>query len=87
MSWSITFIGSPENVSKALHAQSEKMEGQSKKEYDSALPHMVGIVNENFGSDDPIVKITAAGHGYASDGEQKQRNCTVSVERIYGMLV
>lgn len=87
MSWSIILIGSPENVSKALTEQSDKMEGQSKKEYDSALPHMVGLVNENFGSDNPIVKITAAGHGYLADGEQKQRNCTVSVERIYGMLV
>jgi hypothetical protein len=42
---------------------------QSKLEYDSALPHLVGIVKENFGTNVPIVKLSAAGHGYASNGE------------------
>lgn len=80
-------IGSPENVAKALTEQSEKMEGQSKVEYDSALPHIVGLVKENFGDDGPIIKLSASGHGYSVDGEQKQRQCVVTLERIYGTLV
>jgi hypothetical protein len=87
MSWSITFIGKPENVANALEEQSTKLEGQSKVEYDSALPHMVALVKENFGTDEPIIKIAANGHGYSANGEQQQRQLVVTIERIYGTLV
>lgn len=87
MSWSINFIGKPENVAKALEDQSEKLDGQSKVEYDSVLPHLVGIVKENFAPIQTMLKLVASGHGYASDGEQKQRQCTVSLEIWYGTIV
>lgn len=87
MSWSITFIGKPENVANALEEQSAKLSDQSKVEYDIALPHMVALVKENFGDDSPVIKITGNGHGYSVNGEQRQRQCVVSIERIYGTLV
>jgi len=87
MSWSTTLIGSPENVIKALKEQSEKMEGQSKVEFDDALSSMTTLAAQNFGADNPIIKLAASGHGYAVDGEQKQRNFTITIERIYGLLV
>lgn len=87
MSWSVTFIGKVENVVAALEEQSKKMEGQSKVEFDSVLPHLVGIAKENFGMDNPLLKVTASGHGYAADGKQVNRQCVVNVERVYGMLV
>ncbi len=86
MSWSISIIGKPENVANALTVQSEKFEGQSKVEFDSALPHFVALVNENFGSGQ-LVKLTASGHGYAVDGEQKNRQCVCSLEVFYATLV
>lgn len=85
MSWSIQFIGKPEKVVEALLLQSEKMNGESKVEYDSALPHLVGLVNENFGYD-YVVKIVANGHGTAG-GEKPNRQLTASIELIYGLLV
>lgn len=87
MSWSITFIGKSENVVKALEEQSTFLDGQTKVEYDSALPHMVGLVKENFGNGDQVMKITASGHGYAIDGEQRQRYCAVNVEPVYSIIV
>jgi hypothetical protein len=87
MSWSITFIGKPENIALALEEESTKLDGQSKLEYDSALPHLVALVKENFGNDKPIVKVAANGYGYAVGDEQKERYLAVSVERIYGTLV
>lgn len=88
MSWSITFIGKPENVANALEQYSEKLSGQSKIEYDSALPHFIALTKENFGSIPQVLKITASGHGQAgSDGEQIQRQCIVSIELFYGTLV
>lgn len=86
MSWSICFIGKPENVAKALYDQSAKMEGQSKIEYDSALPHMVALVNETFGNE-YLTKINANGHGYAVGDEQKNRQLAISIELIYNNLV
>jgi hypothetical protein len=86
MSWSVVFIGKPENVAAALNEQSEKLDGASKVEYDAALPHLVGIVEQNFGENSPAVKITANGHGY-TNGEQSSRQLTVSIELMYGTLV
>ena len=87
MSWSIQFIGKPENVVKALNEQSVKFNNQSRVEYDSALPHMVALVKENFGPDDIVLKIIASGHGMANAKEQIDRYFTISIERIYGVIV
>lgn len=87
MSWSVKFIGTAENVSKALTAQSEKFQNQAKVEYDAAYPHIVALVNENFGTNIPLIKLAASGCGYSVDGEHKERELIVSIERIYGELV
>lgn len=87
MSWSINFIGKPENVVNALNEHSTKLDGQSKAEYDKALPHMVGLVEQNFGNDNPMVKIAASGHGLSQDGKQTQNYLACNIERIYGILV
>lgn len=87
MSWSIAFIGKPENVAKALEDNSAKLSGQSKTEFDAALPHLVALVKENFGQNSPTLKIAASGSGYSTGGEQVQRNCTVSIESLYGTIV
>ena len=83
MSWTISFIGKPENVVAALEQQSEKMDGQSKVEYDAALPHFVALVKENFASTAPLLKITASGHGH----DNNYRQCTVNIEYVYVILV
>lgn len=85
MSWLIQLIGKPEKVAEALKANSEKLSGESKVEYDSALPHLVGLVNENFGMD-YAVKLSAAGYGNAG-GEKPSRQLTTSIELIYGLLI
>jgi hypothetical protein len=82
MSWSIQFIGKPEKVAEALHANSEKLSGNSKIEYDSALPHLLGLVNENFGFDFPV-KLAASGSG----SDKPDRQLSASIETIYGLLV
>ena len=64
MSWSVNFIGSPENVSKALDANSANLTGQSKVEYDAALPHIKALVEQNVNNNYPIcIKVDANGHG------------------------
>ena len=88
MSWSVTFIGKPEHVVSALDRRANEMEdGQSKIEYTDALPHIKGLVSQNFGVNPPVVKVAASGHGYAREGKQESRQCAVSIELIYGELV
>ncbi len=83
MSWSVTFIGKTENIAKALEEQSAKMEGLSKVEFDAALPHLIGLVNQNYSNNgNPVMRITASGHGYDT-----YRQCTVTLEHTGGVLV
>lgn len=89
MSWSVTIIGNPANVAAALTAQSETMEGQTKIEFDAALPHLVALVQQNFyvGGPTPVIKLAASGHGYAVGEEQRQRQLSASIEVTYATLV
>jgi hypothetical protein len=90
MSWNVEFIGKPQAVAKALSEHSENLQGQLKEEYDAALPHLVGLVEQNFSPIDPgrIIKIKAYGHGTINDkGEIADRNCVVTIEPTYGLVV
>lgn len=79
MSWSINLIGSPENVGKALEANSGNLSGQSKVEYDAALPHIKALVEQNVNNSYPIaIKVDASGHGDTTG------NNTVNVTIGYG---
>ena len=83
MSWSVNYIGSPENIVKALEANSEVLSGKSKEEYDDALPHIKALVSQNHSTSYPVtLKISANGHGY--DG---YNNCSVTIENSGTILV
>jgi len=88
MSWSISLIGRPDKIAAALQEQSGKLTGQSKLEFDDALPHLTALVGQNFAVDGngyllPLVKLEASGSGTAKGEQQVVRSCTVKVEPIY----
>ena len=92
MSWSVSYLGTPPKIVEALQAESERVSGQRKVEFDSALPHLVGLVKDNFapeGQPVPMLQLKAFGSGTSqsdpASGEvkQTQRSCSVSIERIY----
>ena len=86
MSWSVNYVGKPEKVAAALQEQSSKLTGQSKIEFDDALPHLVGLVNQTFltekgaarGYQSNLVQIEANGSGTSFD---------VTIKPIYGAMV
>jgi hypothetical protein len=83
MSWSLTLIGKTDNIVKALKEQSDKLSGGSKVEFDAALPHLVGLVEQNFNAtDNPVMQIQASGHGH-----DNYRQCTVTLSFLGGQLV
>ena len=87
MSWSISFIGTPEKVAEAVTEYVEKLSGQSGIEYADALPNIVGLVKQNFGNKDQLIKLNASGHGTANSVEQINRQATINLEVFYSKLV
>lgn len=95
MSWSVNIVGPAEKVVEELLAHRESLDGQSLKEYESALPHLCGIVAQNYakksavesGYASPVVRVTASGSGVARDGEVIYSTCSVNVENYYGKVV
>lgn len=86
MSWSIGLIGKASNIAAALKEYSETLQGQSKVEFDDALPILLGVTEQNFNktsAEEPTLKLEASGSGYTVDGEQKQRSLTVKIEPNY----
>lgn len=78
MSWSAYYIGTPDKLVEALTKQSEGLIGNSKTEFDAALPHIIGLIQQNKGKDkQPILDIRA--NGSAWDG---QSSCTVDIKNM-----
>jgi hypothetical protein len=86
MSWSIQYIGTPEKVIAALKANSEKLTGDSKAEFDAALPSMVELIGKNQGHEGQIIKVVGSGHAYAV-GEELKSTLSFSIEPIHGVLI
>jgi hypothetical protein len=98
MSWSVSYIGTAQKIIDALNDQSEKLQGPSKEEFDSALPHLRGLLAENYAPNAPLLKLDASGSGYSTrkfdsagidytDTKEEQRSCTVQLETLWGVLV
>lgn len=97
MSWSVIFAGNPSRIMQALKDESGKLSGQSKVEFDAALPSLIELLGNNFAREDsgynsPLVRLRASGSGVAktgADGEpqQMQRTCSVSIEPFYESLL
>lgn len=98
MSWSIALVGSPANVARALQENSAKLTDYSKVEFDAALPHLVGLVGQNFYADASqqydggLIRLIASGSGSATrnpDGSYAPTvgSCKVQIESLNARFV
>lgn len=90
MSWSIAIIGHPAKIDAKLAELSNKFDSQTKVEFDDALPHLSALVRQNWNPADqeqPVIKLEASGHGYAVNGDQKQRTLKASIESFWATIV
>lgn len=78
MSWSAHFMGTPDKIVEALTKQSQNLTSNSKIEFDAALPHMIGLIQQNKGKDKPPL-LEFSGNGSAWDG---QSSCTISIKNL-----
>jgi len=84
MSWSLSVIGTPDAVKRALADYSESLRDQSKSEFDEALPALEALVGANVGGQ--AVKLVAAGHATFEGDQKTSGNCSVVVEPFYGKV-
>jgi len=85
MSWSIQYVGTPDKLVDAMNKYSDSLSGQSKLEFDDALPHLKHLLLQNVGA--YVFRIVANGHAqFDSAGTKTSGYCAVNFEQI-GILV
>lgn len=90
MSWSVSMVGEPAGIELELVAESARQSGQCKVEFDAALPHLIGLVRENYRVESehsqwagtPVLSLVASGSGIEKGGTQVSRSCSVKIEQI-----
>jgi hypothetical protein len=80
MSWTISFSGTPEEVVTKLEEHASTYGGQSKEEYERALPHMVGLVKLNLSAHPTPIRIVGVGSSTTNpEGVPNDSYCRVSI--------
>jgi hypothetical protein len=92
MSWSVSAIGRPEKVIEYFKEEAAKLSGQSRVEIDAAMPHVLGLLGQNFaregsGHQEPLVQVETSGSGQARNGEQVQRSVSVSLKVLWAKVL
>jgi isoaspartyl peptidase/L-asparaginase-like protein (Ntn-hydrolase superfamily) len=89
MSFSVTYIGKPDAIKRALAKESERLTEQSKEEFDAVRPAIEAVLDQNVGQTG-VLKVEANGHAsFTGTGDERVKtfgNCTVKIEPIYGVL-
>jgi hypothetical protein len=83
------------DVNAAIHAESAKFTGQSKVEYDAALPHLIGLLEQNQseeatsgnGPDAFLVSVSANGSASWRDGKKISGQLYAEIKRLAGRHV
>lgn len=85
MSWSVNYIGTPEKILAAMDDLSTKLNGQSKLEFDEALPHLKALVSSNVGSQTGFWLI-ANGHATITEGVKTYGYLSVDLKQVGDLL-
>lgn len=77
MSWSVSHSGTQAEVVEKLQKSANEYEGQSKAEYEAALPQLIGLVQRN-----DLKRIVINGNGHSSfdsEGVEQNSYCNVDI--------
>ncbi len=87
MSWNVSFTGTPGKIVEALQAESARLTGPSKEEFDAALPHLAGLVAQNVSDPPGMLELDASGHATFKDGHKVNSTCAVKLAGFYRNLL
>lgn len=84
MSFSVSIIGKPDAIKRRLAAESERLSGQSKTEFDAVKPALETILDQQVGNG--VVHLSANGHASVlPDGTKTYGSCSVDV-KVLGQI-
>ena len=87
MSWSINLIGTPEKIVEALEAESERMTGPNKVEFDSVKDGIICIVKANHNSkEQPALSVSAHGSAYQTQTDSYS-SCAIEIKNLGKILI
>lgn len=84
MSFSITRIGKPDAIKRALSEESARLSGQSKEEFDAVVPALETILDQQVGNG--VIHLSANGHATFNDGKKTYGTVNVEVKPLGGQL-
>lgn len=88
MSWSISFVGTPQNVAAAVEGYAPQLSGGSRAEYEKVAPSIVNLIRQNHANPEAgyvgrLILVRAAGTAAADKaGVPLSGTCKVTVENI-----
>jgi hypothetical protein len=85
MSWSFVATGQISDITQKLEEYVGSLSGQPKIEAAEALPHLIGLVAQNFDhsrSGESMVLVSASGSGTAEGEKQITREITVTIRPV-----
>lgn len=89
MSFSVSYVGSPEAIKSKLNAHSLTLTGQSKMEFDAVLPSVCTIIDQNVSKPPIKLALEVIVNGHANFDplmrEKQSGSCSVTV-RTAGVL-
>ncbi len=89
MSWTFDAIGTPEKLAVALIEETARLSGDSKEEFDRAIPALHSLLVMNVSKNFPqrVLHLCANGHASRSGGEVVDSTCNVSLSGLSAKLV
>lgn len=80
MSFSVQVVGKPDAIKRTLDAESARLTGQSKEEFDAVRPALDTILDQQVANG--IVQLNANGHASFSNGEKTFGNVQVEIKPL-----
>ena len=80
MSWSITKVGKPEALTRAVDKEVEIYSGQSKEEFVAVAPHLKGLLDSCDG--EQVMSLVASGHATFVNGQRTYAYLDVAIKQL-----
>jgi len=81
MSFSVSFVGRPEAIKRALAKASAQKSGQSKEELDAAIVGINQILDQNV-NETEVLSVQASGHASIINGVKTYGNCRLNIASV-----
>lgn len=83
MSWSCSYIGTPNKICTALDEYETTLKDISLQEFQEVKDSIKTLVQQNVGQEGQLINLQASGHANFNKGIKTYGNFTISISSIY----